>query len=168
MTSRSILRYLLAALVALVGFSSCASAERPTLQDGAAESTEAELDEAEADDLVAGDGDREQEVDEQLHPDVIEVNFGRVGEGPYEFDVTISSPYDTPDRYADAWRVVGLDGTVYGIRELTHDHQSEQPFTRSLNGVEIPRDVIDLVVEARDSVNGWGGGTIEVRLDSSS
>jgi hypothetical protein len=101
---------------------------------------------------------------EQLYPDVIEVEVARSGEGGYRFDVTISSPYDTPERYADAWRVKGPDGTVYGVRELLHDHSSEQPFTRSLDGVEIPADVTKVTVEARDLENGWGGETLEVTI----
>ena len=83
----------------------------------------------------------------------------------WDFDVTVSSPYDTPERYADAWRVVGPDGTVFGVRELAHDHANEQPFTRSLPSVEIPAAVDVVVVEARDSANGWGGQTVDVALD---
>ncbi|HQZ33071.1 MAG TPA: hypothetical protein PK020_01535 [Ilumatobacteraceae bacterium] len=85
-------------------------------------------------------------------------------ESGWTFDVTLSSPYDTPERYADAWRVVGMDGTVFGVRELDHDHASEQPFTRSLENVQIPDDVDKVVVEGRDQVNGYGGTTFEVAL----
>lgn len=53
---------------------------------------------------------------------------------------------------------------VYGIRDLLHDHADEQPFTRSLGGVEIPEDTGTVVVEARDLVNGWGGATMVVDL----
>ncbi len=141
---------LLLSLVAVA----CGSAERPTLSDEVP--------------VEAEEGsDSEEPVDpsEQRFPNVIEVAFGRSGQGPYSFDVTISSPYDTPERYADAWRIVDADGTVYGTRVLTHHHAAEQPFTRSLSGVEIPEDVTELLIEARDSVNGWGGGTVDVRLD---
>jgi hypothetical protein len=101
---------------------------------------------------------------EQLFPDVVEVESSRSDDGTWSFAVTLSSPYDTPERYADAWRVSGPDGTVYGIRELAHDHQNEQPFTRSLSGVEIPADVDAVTVQGRDQVSGWGGATIEHRL----
>ena len=86
------------------------------------------------------------------------------GEGTFRFDVTISSPYDRPERYADAWRVVGSDGTVFGVRELTHDHADEQPFTRSLSGVSIPAEVRSVMVEARDLLGGWSGQTHLVEL----
>ncbi len=101
---------------------------------------------------------------EQRFPDVVDVVAMRSDTG-WDFDVTVSSPYDTPDRYADAWRIVGPDGTVFGVRELTHDHAGEQPFTRSLRGVEIPADVDVVEVEGRDSTHGWGGQTQDVSLD---
>lgn len=103
------------------------------------------------------------DLDSALYPDVVDVSVNG-GDGEYGFDVTLSSPYDTPDRYADAWRVVGEDGVVYGVKELTHDHASEQPFTRSLRGVEIPDTVNSVVVEGRDQVYGWGGATVSVTL----
>ena len=79
-------------------------------------------------------------------------------------EYVISSPYDSPQRYADGWRVLGADGTEYGLRVLTHDHAAEQPFTRSLAGVEIPSDIDMVHVEARDLVNGWSGTTFDVPL----
>jgi N-acetylmuramoyl-L-alanine amidase len=103
------------------------------------------------------------DLDSSLYPDVVEVSVTG-GDGEYRFDVTLSSPYDTPGRYADAWRVVGEDGVVYGVRELTHDHASEQPFTRSLEGVQIPDSVRSVLVEGRDQVYGWGGATVSVTL----
>lgn len=101
---------------------------------------------------------------EQAFPDIVEVAVTSDGD-TFRFDVTVSSPYDTPERYADAWRVVAPDGTELGVRELAHDHASEQPFTRSLSGVEIPPDVTEVTVEGRDLANGWGGGTATVTID---
>lgn len=100
-----------------------------------------------------------------LYPDVIAVEVTMEQDGRYRFAVTMSSPYDTPQRYADAWRVRALDGTVFGVRELLHDHAGEQPFTRFLSGVGVPPDVTTVVVEGRDSVSGWGGDSIVVDLD---
>ena len=97
-------------------------------------------------------------------PEVVNVIVTPEDGGTYRFDVTVSSPYDRPDRYADAWRVAGPDGTVLGIRELTHDHADEQPFTRSLEGVEIPADVGTVTIEARDLVDGWSGNYFAVEV----
>jgi hypothetical protein len=102
--------------------------------------------------------------EEALYPDVLDVEVTLNPDGTFRFSVTLSSPYDTPQRYADAWRIKGADGTVYGVRELVHDHANEQPFTRSLDGVEIPAEVTTVIVEGRDQVSGWGGETVEVTL----
>lgn len=101
---------------------------------------------------------------EQRYPDVVGAEAELADDGSWTISATLSSPYDTPERYADAWRVLGPDGAEYGIRVLTHDHANEQPFTRSQRGIEIPADVDVVTVEGRDLANGWGGGTFELRL----
>lgn len=101
---------------------------------------------------------------EQQFPDIVDVAVSGDGD-TFQFDVTVSSPYDTPERYADAWRIVAPDETVLGVRELTHDHALEQPFTRSLTGVVIPPDVTTVTVEGRDLVNGWGGNTMTATIE---
>ncbi len=101
---------------------------------------------------------------DQSYPDVVAAAAMETAPGTWRFDVTISSPYDSADRYADGFRVVGRDGTVYGTKELLHDHATEQPFTRSLEGVEIPDGVDSVVVEGHDLVNGWGGASVGVVL----
>lgn len=100
----------------------------------------------------------------QKFPDVVAVKVRPGGPGRFDFDVTVSSPYDTAARYADAFRVSGKDGTVFGERRLLHDHADEQPFTRDLYGVAVPAGVRVVVVEARDSANGYGGKSMEVLL----
>jgi hypothetical protein len=101
---------------------------------------------------------------EQRFPDVVAVRVQLRGENTFDFDVTVSSPYDTAERYADGFRVVGTDGRVYGERKLLHDHAGEQPFTRDLHGVTIPVGVKTVVVQARDRKYGYGGKTVEVSL----
>ena len=105
--------------------------------------------------LVSGDALAQQNV--QQYPDVMEVQVTSTGEDRYRFDVTLSSPYDTPRRYADAFRVKSTDGRTLGVRELLHDHANEQPFTRSLSNVEIPADIDEVIVEGRDKTYGYGG-----------
>ena len=103
--------------------------------------------------------------DSQRYPDVIAAEATTTDGITWRFAVTISSPYDSPDRYADAWRVLDTDGNELGVRVLAHDHANEQPFTRSLDGVEIPESARTVIIEGRDLVNGWGGSTLEVALD---
>jgi hypothetical protein len=99
-----------------------------------------------------------------MYPDVMAAKVRASGPGRFDFDVTISSQYDTPERYADAFRVAGKDGRVYGERVLLHDHADEQPFTRDLYGVVIPTEVRTIVVQARDKQHGYGGKALEVAL----
>ena len=114
--------------------------------------------------LAGGAPARAQTVAEQKYPDVIAAKVKPRGAQRFDFDVTVSSPYDTPQRYADAFRVVGPKGEVYGERELLHDHAGEQPFTRDLYGVEIPAGVRIVTIEARDQVHGYGGRKLETAL----
>ncbi|CAN5821987.1 hypothetical protein BH20ACT6_BH20ACT6_00960 [soil metagenome] len=115
-----------------------------------------------ADEPAPSDGD----ASGQQYPDVQDVAVSAADDGTYTFDVTISSPYDSAERYADGWRVLGPDGEVYGEMELTHDHASEQPFTRTQTGVEIPDGVDTVTVEGRDSENGYGGKRADVDIRS--
>ena len=103
-------------------------------------------------------------AEEQRFPDVIDATASFDGE-TWTVSATLSSPYDTPERYADSWRVVGPDGSVYGERFLTHDHANEQPFTRRQTGIVIPDDVDVVTIEGRDQQYGWGGGTFELVLE---
>lgn len=103
------------------------------------------------------------ESGEQQFPNIINVHVEPSGGNRYEFLVTVSSPYDSPERYADAFRVMSPDGEVFGVRELMHHHRGEQPFTRGLN-VEIPAGVDTVVVQGRDQQYGYGGDTLEVEL----
>lgn len=102
----------------------------------------------------------------QRHPDVLAATADRQPDGTWNFTATLSSPYDTADRYADAWRVVTPDGQVLGVRELLHDHAGEQPFTRSLDGVTVPTDIDTVTVQGRDRTYGWGGATVILRIGS--
>lgn len=98
------------------------------------------------------------------YPDVISVKVRASGSDRFDFDVTISSPYDSPQRYADGFRAMSVDGHVFGERKLLHDHADEQPFTRDLYGVSIPRTIRFVVVQARDQKYGYGGRTARITL----
>lgn len=108
----------------------------------------------------AGQSPDAQSADARF-PDVVDAVLVPEEGGAFTVEVTISSPYDTPERYADAWRVLAGD-RVLAVRELTHDHAGEQPFTRSLGGVEVPDGVTRVTVEGRDLRNGYGGATVTV------
>jgi len=51
-----------------------------------------------------------------------------------------------------------------GVRELAHPHVEEQPFTRALENFRPPAGVTELTIRARDSVHGFGGRGVTIRL----
>jgi len=69
--------------------------------------------------------------------------------------VTLSHPDTGWDHYADGWEVLTPDGTSLGVRVLAHPHVNEQPFTRSLGGLEIPDGITELHIRARCNQDGW-------------
>lgn len=97
--------------------------------------------------------------------DVVDATAERAGDS-WRFSATVAHADEGWEHYADAWRVVSETGEVFGTRELLHPHVNEQPFTRSLSGVQIPEGVSVVFVEARDSVHGWGGARKAVKLKS--
>lgn len=96
--------------------------------------------------------------------DVIGVEATKSGD-VWRFSVTVDHADTGWDHYADMWRVVGPDGTVYGQRVLAHPHVNERPFTRSLGNVRIPDGVSEVTVEARDSDHRWGGKKFVVNVE---
>ncbi len=112
--------------------------------------------------FAPGSGDSPEAIVDDRFPDVIAVQLRPAGERVYEVAVTLSSPYDTPERYADGWRVLDPAGNVLGTHTLLHDHANEQPFTRTQRGLVIPEGITEVTVEGRDQDYGFGGGTITV------
>jgi len=91
-----------------------------------------------------------------LASDVEIVDVQASGSGTtWRFDVTLRHADTGWDHYADGWEVLAPDGTSLGMRVLAHPHVNEQPFTRSLGGVEIPASLDHVVIRARDNVDGW-------------
>lgn len=94
----------------------------------------------------------------------IEDALARDSGSDWTFSVTLRHADTGWDDYADGWRVVTQDGTVLGTRTLFHPHVDEQPFTRSLSGVEIPEATARVFIEARTNADGWGEAQLAVDL----
>jgi len=86
------------------------------------------------------------------------------GAGGWTFTVSVRHADTGWDHYADGWEVLDGEGERLGYRELLHPHENEQPFTRSLSGVEIPEGTASVTIRAHDSEHGWGEG-FELVLD---
>ena len=146
----------LSALLLAGALAGCAGEQTPGVIGGSGESS------------GSADASKQPAATEgQQFPDVQSAELTATGEErTFDVAVTISSPYDTPERYADGWRLLASDGTVLGEHELTHDHASEQPFTRTQYDLQIPEGVDEVTVEGRDLVNGFGGETVTVEVPS--
>ena len=97
-------------------------------------------------------------------PKVSDVRATQQGDA-WRFDVEILHPDTGWDHYADGWRVLDMDGKELGMRVLGHPHENEQPFTRSLSGVKIPKGTKQVQSQARDLPHGWNEDTTIVTLN---
>lgn len=96
--------------------------------------------------------------------DVVDVKVSKGGNNSYSFTVTVLHKDTGWNHYASKWDIIDEKGTVIGTRTLHHPHVEEQPFTRSLSGVEIPGTIRAVTVRAYDSVHKYGGKVINIEL----
>jgi len=106
---------------------------------------------------------------------VIKVVATNRGSGGWSFSVTVDHPDTGWSRFTDGWDVVTEDGTVLKrdpgdpfTRLLLHPHETEQPFTRSQSGIQIPKGTRYLTVRAHDLVDGFGGKEVRIDLNTDS
>ncbi|MEM6484416.1 MAG: hypothetical protein AAF662_05470 [Pseudomonadota bacterium] len=96
--------------------------------------------------------------------DVIDVNVTCNDRRECRFDVTVKHADAGWDHFANRWEVLLPDGEVLATRVLAHPHDHEQPFTRSLRGVSIPKGVTNVLIRVHDSVHKYGGAEKRVEL----
>lgn len=99
--------------------------------------------------------------------DVVGVRYDQSSDGSYTFHVSVRHDDTGWDHYSDKWQVIGPDGAVLGERVLLHPHETEQPFTRSQSGIQIPEGVEEVTVRAHDTVHGFGGAEMKVAIKGS-
>ena len=96
--------------------------------------------------------------------DVFYVKTKQTGENTFYFSVTVRHNDEGWDHYANKWEVIAPDGRVLETRIPHHPHVNEQPFTRSLSGVNIPDTIDTVTLRAHDSVHQYGGKTVTVQV----
>lgn len=82
----------------------------------------------------------------------------------WTFHVTLQHEDTGWEHYADGWRIVDDKGNELGFRKLWHPHQNEQPFTRTLANVLVPKDVNIIYIEAHDKVHGWSKQRVRINM----
>ena len=80
------------------------------------------------------------------------------------FRATLRHADEGWQHYADRWEVLTPEGRVLATRVLRHPHVAEQPFTRALPEVEVPRELESVVIRAHDLVHAHGGAEYTLRL----
>ncbi len=95
---------------------------------------------------------------------VIEKAIAQQNGTGWTFSVTLRHPDSGWDHYADGWEVLDENGNSLGFRKLVHPHENEQPFTRSLSGVQIPEGSKKVFIRAHCLVDGWGEPVYEIDL----
>jgi len=88
--------------------------------------------------------------------DVLAATATKSGDA-WNVSATVAHADEGWNHYANSFQVLAMDGTVIGTRVLVHPHVDEQPFTRSLGGVQIPAGTTQVRVRAGDLVHGYGG-----------
>ena len=107
---------------------------------------------------------------EATHAHILFVRMTEESGGTWRFEVTVQHADEGEEHYADRWEILIplADGqTLRYTRELAHPHVDEQPFTRSLSGIEIPEGATEATVRAHDSKDGYGGQQVTLELGAS-
>lgn len=99
--------------------------------------------------------------------EILAADFHHNSNGRWTVNVTLKHDDTGWNHYADEWRLVDDKGNVLADRVLFHPHVDEQPFTRGLGGVELPKGIATIYVEAHDKVHGWTSHRLKVDMSKS-
>ena len=98
--------------------------------------------------------------------DIVQVKARDSADNIWRFSVTLRHEDTGWEHYADNWDILAPDGRVIQERVLAHPHIHEQPFTRSLSGVAILKDISYVIIRGRDTVHGHGGQLMRYDLQT--
>ena len=112
--------------------------------------------------LLTGEDNFNTDLD---YAQVVYVKAIETGSSSWQFAVTVRHRDEGWDHYSNVWQVVHPQtGVVIGERVLAHPHDNEQPFTRSLSGIQIPRGLDEVTVRAGCNLHGFGGREVTVPI----
>jgi len=108
------------------------------------------------------------DTDFNPNPDFAQVKSVRVvyrSNGRWDIHVSVLHNDEGWNHYADVWQVVdSASGEIIGERVLAHPHDNEQPFTRSLSGLEISEDIREVFIRSRCNLHGFEGKVISFEI----
>jgi hypothetical protein len=97
--------------------------------------------------------------------DVLGARATRQADGAWRIEATIRHADAGWDHYADRFEIIDPEtGRELARRVLLHPHVNEQPFTRALLGVRLPKGRKRVLVRAHDKVHGYGGREVLLEL----
>lgn len=68
------------------------------------------------------------------------------------------------NHYANKWDILTPNNKIIKTRILHHPHVKEQPFTRNLSNVSVPKGFDYVIIRAHDNVHKYGGKEFKVYL----
>ena len=112
--------------------------------------------------ILIGEDSFNKDID---YAQVVYVKAIKTGGNSWQFAVSVRHRDEGWDHYANVWQVVNPQtGVVIGERVLAHPHDNEQPFTRSLSGIHIPRGLDEVTVRAGCNIHGFGGREVTLPI----
>ena len=95
-------------------------------------------------------------------PEVLSVKHHCDVQRVCRFDVTIRHHDTGWKHYVNRYEILDMNGKILATRVLYHPHVDEQPFTRSLGNVTIPKEIQRIRIRAHDMVHGYGSKEVIV------
>jgi hypothetical protein len=80
------------------------------------------------------------------------------------FNVTVKHKDTGWKHYANAYEILTMKREVIAKRILHHPHVNEQPFTRSISNVKVPKNTKSVIVRAHDLLHKYGGKEVIVNI----
>ena len=96
--------------------------------------------------------------------DVVKITY-QEKMGVYDFQVTVSHEDTGWEHYANIWYILDENGGMIASRKLWHPHVNEQPFTRSLRGVTLPKHVKIITICAGDNIGTRKGRCLQAEVN---
>lgn len=97
-------------------------------------------------------------------PKVIKVKVLCQNSNICSFFVTINHKDTGWKHYVNKYEILNMKKEIIATRILHHPHVKEQPFTRSISNVKIPKNQDSVIVRAHDLLHGYKGNELVVKI----